>query len=106
MVGFFDSLRVELADTGVSVTMIYPGFVATEVRERALGPDGKPPGKSPVQEARVMCVEECARLIVAAVAKRRRELIMTLRGKVGQWLKLISPGLVDRIARRAIDKGR
>lgn len=106
MVGFFDSLRVELADTGVSVTMVYPGFVATEVRERALGPDGKPLGKSPVQEAKVMCAEDCARLIVAAMAKRRRELVMTLRGKVGQWLKLISPGLVDRIAREAIDKGR
>lgn len=37
MVGFFDSLRVELVDTGVSVTMVYPGFVATGVRERALG---------------------------------------------------------------------
>ncbi len=27
MVGFFDSLRIELADSGVTVTMIYPGFV-------------------------------------------------------------------------------
>jgi len=44
MVGFFDSLRIELADDGVSVTMIYPGFVATEARKRALGPAprGKP----------------------------------------------------------------
>ena len=41
MAGFFDSLRIELADSGVSVTMIYPGFVATGIRENATGPDGK-----------------------------------------------------------------
>jgi short-subunit dehydrogenase len=45
MTGFFDSLRIEIAEYEISVTMIYPGFVATETRERALGADGKPIGK-------------------------------------------------------------
>jgi NAD(P)-dependent dehydrogenase (short-subunit alcohol dehydrogenase family) len=36
MAGFFDSLRIELAGSGVSVTMAYPGFVATGVRRVAL----------------------------------------------------------------------
>jgi hypothetical protein len=31
---------------------------------------------------------------------------MTLRGKVGQWIKLIAPGMVDNIARRAVARGR
>jgi len=31
---------------------------------------------------------------------------MTLRGRVGQWLKLVLPSLVDRIAARAIATGR
>ena len=53
-----------------------------------------------------MTVETCARLIVQAAAQRKRELVMTLRGKLGMWLKLISPGLVDRMARKAIEKGR
>jgi len=104
--GFFDSLRIELAGSGVSVTMIYPGFVASEVRQRALGPDGKPLGTSPVRESEVMPVETCARLIVRAMSRRQREMVMTLRGKVGQWLKLIVPGLVDRIALNAIQSGR
>jgi short-subunit dehydrogenase len=105
MAGFFDSLRIELADSGVSVTMIYPGFVATEIRERAFGPDGKPLNQSPAQETKVMRAEECAQLIVQATAQRKRELVMTFRGKVGLWLKLIAPGLVDRIARKAIEEG-
>jgi short-subunit dehydrogenase len=106
MVGFFDSLRIELKPSGVSVTMIFPGFVASEVRARAFGPDGKPLEKSPVREGEVMPVETCARLIVRAMQGRRRELVMTLRGRLGQWLKLIAPGLVDSIARRAIQAGK
>ena len=106
MAGFFDSLRIELADSGVTVTMVYPGFVATGIRERAFGADGRPLGKSPVREAEVMTVETCARLILAAAAGRRRELVMTGRGRLGMWLKLLAPGLVDRIARRAIEQGK
>ena len=106
MTGFFDSLRIELADSGVAVTMIYPGFVSTGIRENASGPDGKPIAVSPVKEGEVMGVEECARIIVAAMQTRKREVIMTARGKIGLWLKLVAPGLIDRIARRAIERGR
>jgi len=106
MAGFFDSLRIELAGSGVTVTMVYPDFVATEIRERAFGADGRPLGASPVREAEVMTVETCARRILRAAAGRRRELVMTRRGKLGMWLKLLAPALVDRIARRAIEQGR
>jgi short-subunit dehydrogenase len=108
MAGFFDSLRIELEGTGVTVTMIYPGFVATEIRERAFGADGRPlgQGNSPVREKEVMSPEECARRTLEAAAARRREVVMTARARVGMWLKLVSPALVDRIARRAIEKGK
>ncbi len=45
-------------------------------------------------------------MIVKAMEKRKRELIMSFRGRTGQWLKLIAPGVVDRIALRAINQGR
>ena len=61
---------------------------------------------SPVKEGEVMGVEECARRIVRAIERREREVIMTARGKMGLWLKLLAPSLVDRIARRAIERGR
>src|ERR1700747_314902 len=43
--GFFDSLRIELEGTGVSVTLAAPDFVRSEIHRRALGPDGKPLGQ-------------------------------------------------------------
>ena len=103
MRGFFDSLRIELADDGVSVTMIYPGFVATGIRENATGSDGKPAKIDPVNKDNVMSVERCANIIVGAIESRKREEIMTLKGKFGQWLKLIAPGVVDGIAKRAVE---
>ena len=106
MTGFFDSLRIELAGSGVDVTMVYPGFVSTGIRENATGPDGKPIQVSPVKEGEVMTPEDCARRIVRAIERRQREVIMTARGKIGLWLKLLAPSLVDRIAKRAIEKGR
>jgi len=106
MVGFFDSLRVELRGTGVGVTMIYPGFVDTGVQARGFGPDGKPLGRNPLQVDKVMTTEECARIALNAITARKREEVMTLRGKLGQWLKLIAPGLVDRIAAKAIEQGK
>jgi short-subunit dehydrogenase len=108
MAGFFDSIRIELDGTGVTVTMVHPGFVATEIRERAFGADGKPlgHGNSPVRESEVMTAETCARITLDAAARRKREVVMTGRAKLGMWLKLLSPGTVDRMARNAIEKGK
>ena len=106
MAGFFDSLRIELADTGVTVTIVNPGFVGTGTQGRNLGADGAPLGVSPVNAAAVMTPEECARITVAAAAARRREVVMTARGKLGLWLKLIAPGLVDRMTAKAISQGK
>jgi len=105
MAGFFDSLRQEIARDGVSVTLVYPGFVATDIGSRAIGPRGTTVGVRNVVRSRAMPVEECAKSIIEASARRRRELVMTARGKVGQWLKLMVPGTVDRITSRALERG-
>jgi short-subunit dehydrogenase len=105
-IGFFDSLRVELRDSGVAVTVIAPYFVRSEIRKRSAGPDGRTVEASPVKEAEIMSAEECARLVVRAMEKRQRMLVMSVKGKLGRWAKLIAPGLVDRMAEEAVRKGR
>ena len=102
VVGFFESLRVELRTTGVDITIIAPDFVVTELHRRALGPDGRPVGHGTLDPRKVMTAEACARLIAKAMKKRQRLLITSARGRFGRWLKLVAPGLVDRIAARAV----
>jgi short-subunit dehydrogenase len=105
-VGFFDSLRIELRGTGVAVTLIAPYFVRSEIRKRSPGPDGSVVAESPVRESDVMSAEECARRIVRAMERRQRQLVMTLKGRLGRWLMLALPELVDRMAADAVRKGR
>ena len=106
MAGFFDSIRIELENDGVSVTMIYPGFVATEVRQRAIQGDGQPLKESYFDETGIMTADECAGIIIDAVVKRKREVVMTTKAKIGMWLKLFSPKLVDRIAKKTVMSGK
>lgn len=96
MRGFFDSLRIEVRHHGVSVTVAYPGFVDTGIRERAAGSG---PGRS---ARHVMPTPECAALILRAGSRRRPEIVMTGKGRAGRWLKLLAPRMVDRIAARAV----
>lgn len=104
MGGFFEALRIELAGTGVDVTMVFPGVVATEIRRRGWNADGQPAGVSGLAEEGAMPVDECARQIVAAMRARRRELVMTAQGRIGLLLKAFAPALVDRMARAKLDR--
>src|SRR5207245_1295345 len=60
--GFFDCLRLELASSGVQVTLVCPGIVASEIRATALDASGKPLGHDPHESSRIMSAEECARI--------------------------------------------
>ena len=102
--GFFDALRIELGEYGVTVTVVCPNFVATETHKHAFGSDGRPLGKSPVRAKDVMSANTAARIILRAGAGRKREVVMTRRAKAGVWLKIIAPGFVDRQALKAIEQ--
>jgi short-subunit dehydrogenase len=102
MAGFFEALRAELKSSGVSVTTAYPGVVATQLRHRGFNAKGIAAGSSGLKEDDAMSVEECARLILAGMAGRKREVVMTTKGKLGRFVKLIAPGRVEDMALAAL----
>ena len=104
--GFFDSLRIELHGSGVSVTTIAPDFVVSEIHERSFSAAGTPVGRATIDQSKAMSAEECARIIVDAMARRRRNAFTSFRGRFGRFLKLVAPSVIDAIALRAIRKGR
>ncbi|GIX23742.1 MAG: short chain dehydrogenase [Caldimonas sp.] len=104
MTGFFEALRVELIGTGVSVTIAYPGVVATEIRRRGFNAAGQPAGVSGLDERGAMPVDTCARLILEGLERRRRDVVMTVQGRLGRWLKLMAPAIVDRMALAALSR--
>ncbi|HSI55496.1 MAG TPA: short chain dehydrogenase, partial [Ramlibacter sp.] len=63
---------------------------------------GQPAGASGLKEDDAMSVEECARLIIDGMNSRKREVVMTARGKLGRFMKLLAPGLVENMALAAL----
>lgn len=97
--GFLDTLRVETMKEGLHVLVAAPGFTASNIRKTALNASGGQQGDTPRNESKMMSSEECARHIVNAVVKRKRELILTfLEGKFTVFLKKWWPSLLDKLA--------
>ena len=102
MTGFFEALRTELKPSGVAVTIAYPGVVATEIRRRGFNARGQAAGRSGLKEESAMSVQECAGLILDGLDDRRREVVMTAKGKLGRLIKLVAPGVVENMALAAL----
>jgi short-subunit dehydrogenase len=102
MIGFFDSLRVELEDSGVSVTVVCPHFVVSEIHKRALGADGEPLGENPMAGSKIMTAERCAAIMVSAIERRERMVFPKRGNGLLRLASVLAPRLIDRMAARAI----
>ena len=102
MTGFFEALRAELKTAGVSVTTAYPGVVATQIRHHGFNAAGQAAGSSGLKEDHAMSVEVCAQLILLGMQSRQRDVVMTAKGKLGRWLKLLAPARVEAMALAAL----
>ncbi|MBD3217146.1 MAG: SDR family oxidoreductase [candidate division Zixibacteria bacterium] len=100
MAGFFDALRIEQHGSGVSVTMVYPGYVVTKFAGNVVKPDGEKMGEKGLRfyGKSMMSAEKAARIIIDAAAKRKREKVLSGLGKFAVFMNKLSPKLVDQIA--------
>lgn len=97
------SLRAELAGSGVSVMVAYPGYTQTDffATEKLVGGGRRPDGPyaSP---------GKVAKAIIRSIERDKKELVLSLEGKALTWAQGLLPGLVekamDRIAFKLRDK--
>lgn len=85
-----EGLYTELGPWGISVTLLSPGFIATEIR----GP------KDPVPRWLQMPVQKAARKMVRATERRQREVIITFHNRLAIWISRLVPGLLLYCLRR------
>jgi short-subunit dehydrogenase len=105
--GLAQSLGHELAPHGVTVTLISPGFVESEIRQvDNRGVWHAEPPRRPWPAFLVMATPVAARQIVRAVARRRRETVITGFGRVAVFLQRHAPWLIEAGIRRFGVKGR
>jgi short-subunit dehydrogenase len=86
-----DALRIELRGTGVEVILIMPGYTDTPFFENQVRYGG-PVRVGPLKGAHPRTV---ARAIIRACARHKREVALTLPGKLGCWLKKWCPRFLD-----------
>jgi short-subunit dehydrogenase len=98
--GWLESIKTELAEDGVHVMWVSPGFTTSNIRNAALNDTGQQQGESPMDENKMMTAEECARHILNAIRKKRRSLVMTFTGKETVFMQKFFPGLADKFVRK------
>ncbi len=73
--GFFESLRAENVVNNISVSMIIPGRIKTDISVNALDKDGNKYGKMDEGQDKGMSAEKCAKIICRKLKKEKKEII-------------------------------
>ena len=84
--GLAESIYYELADRGVSVTCIQPGFVESDIRRVDNRGVLHKNAKDPVPPWVVVRTDKAARSIVRYIYRRKFDAVITGHGKVMVWL--------------------
>jgi NAD(P)-dependent dehydrogenase (short-subunit alcohol dehydrogenase family) len=100
--GLFDSLRSEVAASGVDVMIVCPGFTATGIGAAALDGNGQVTKHPQSTVGRVALPENVADTVFRAAQRRRRLLVLSAAGKATQLLTKLFPALYERLMARAL----
>jgi len=95
-----NAITPELAPSGVQVTLISPGFVESDIRRVDNEGTVHAEAKDPIPGWLVMSRVKAARQMLRAVARRRREVIITGHGKFFVRLDRFMPWIIRAAARR------
>ena len=98
--GWLESIRTELAEDGVHVMWVCPGFTSSNIRNAALMSDGSQQGSSPMDEGSMMTAEECAADVLKAIRHKKRTSVMTFTGKRTVFMNKFFPGWADKLVRK------
>lgn len=100
--GFFDTLRSEVQDLGVSVTLVCPSFIRTGIGAAGLGGDGAQASSARLTTGGESSAEAIAERIFVGVAESRRLLLPDRTSRLAWWLSRLAPQRFASIMKRRI----
>lgn len=98
--GYFESLRLEVENEGISVLIVSPGKIKTNVSLNAESGSGNSHNKMDESHENAMSAEECARQIVAAILSDKEEVLIGGKELLAVKIKRFFPKLFGKIIRR------
>jgi short-subunit dehydrogenase len=99
--GFFDSLRAEHFKDNITVTLVCPGFVNTNVSKNALTGNGSPQQKMDVATENGIDPEHFAKLMIKVIKNKKEEVyIAGAKEKLAVFAKRFYPKLLSIMIRK------
>jgi short-subunit dehydrogenase len=99
--GFFDSLRAEVYQNNIKVTLACPGFVQTNVSLNALTANGTPQNKMDSATKNGLTPEVFAEKLLKAVRQEKQEVyIGGFKEKLAVYVKRLFPKLLSKMIRK------
>lgn len=99
--GFFESLRAELSDYGVSVTMVCPSFTQTAIAQNAAGTLDA----SRTTTGKILTPAAVAASLYTGTMARKRLIFPSLTGRLAWYLSRLAPAWYQKTMTRRI-RGR
>ncbi len=98
--GFFDSLRSEVYEHNIGVTLVCPGYIQTNLSYNALTGDGTKQNKGDAALEKGIAPEVLAQKLMKGIAARKNEIIIGgLKETASVYLKRFAPNLLVRLVR-------
>lgn len=97
MHGFYETLWAETHTKGIDVTVVCPGEILTNVSLHALTKDGTPHGKMDHAQEKGITAKQCAKKIIIAVRKRKKEVYIGRKELLMIYFKRYIPFLYYKL---------
>jgi NAD(P)-dependent dehydrogenase (short-subunit alcohol dehydrogenase family) len=100
--GLFTSLRSEIRAAGVHIMIVCPGFVKTNLQQRALGGDGQVTSHPQSKVGKEIFPAEVADAVYQGALRKKPLLILSPVGKLTYWISRFAPVLYERLMARQL----
>lgn len=98
--GFFESLRLELEPHHIQISLVTPGFIATDISKNAIDADGKATGEMDPNQAQGLAPDICAKKIMEGVRSKKLEFGVGKKELIGLSLRRFFPNFFHRLLRK------
>ncbi|MDP4827603.1 MAG: SDR family oxidoreductase [Flavobacteriales bacterium] len=95
--GYFDALRAEHQKDNITVTIVCPGFIRTNISKNAMIGTGEKQGTMDEATGAGMSAEACARKLVQGTSKQKAEIYIGGKEILAVYIKRFFPSLLRRM---------
>lgn len=98
--GYFDSLRQEVYDDNIKISLVCPGFIKTNITKNALEGDGSKHNKMGRGQENGMSADKFVKKLIPKIINGQQEIYIGGKEVWGVYLKRLFPRLLNKMLRK------